>query len=151
MTAYFREAKRSDLEQLVHLLADDSLGKQREDVSQPLNQRYIDAFEAIMMDANNHLLIAVVKERIVGMLQLTLTPYLTHIGSWRCTVEGVRIHPECRGMGLGNEMLERAIVLAKEKGCSLIQLTTDKQRPEAMRFYQRLGFNASHQGMKLHL
>lgn len=150
-TLTYREARREDLEMLVALLANDSLGKQREDISKPLNPQYISAFKAIDKDPHNQLLVAERKKQVVGMLQLTFIPYLTHIGSWRCLIEGVRIHADYRGLGYGEQMFQQAIAVAKAKGCQLVQLTSDKQRPEALRFYEKLGFVASHEGFKLKL
>ena len=89
--------------------------------------------------------------QLVGMLQLTFIPYLTHTGSRRCLIEGVRIHRDHRGRGLGGEFIRWAIRRARERGCSLVQLTSDKQRPDALRFYESLGFVASHEGFKLRL
>ena len=137
--------------QLVSLLADDKLGKLREDTSVPLNARYEELFAAIDSDPNNQLVVAVDRERVMGMMQLTFIPYLTHTGTWRCLIEGVRISSENRGSGLGSRMIEWAITRARERGCGLVQLTTDKQRPDAIRFYQGLGFVASHEGFKLKL
>ena len=154
MKLIFREAAKTDLVDLVNLLADDELGQQREDTSTPLNEAYLQSFKQIMADPNNELIVV---ERdhanpiIVGMLQLTFIPYLTHIGSWRCLIEGVRIHSDFRGTGLGTGFFEWAINRAKEKGCSIIQLTSDKQRPDAIRFYEKLGFSATHEGLKLKL
>ena len=87
----------------------------------------------------------------VAVLQLTFTPYITHQGGWRATIEGVRVDSRLRGSGLGRELFAWAIARARERGCHLVQLTTDKQRPEARRFYESLGFVASHEGMKLKL
>ncbi len=88
---------------------------------------------------------------IVGMLQLTFIPYLSHTGAWRCCVEGVRIQSAYRGHGLGTRFLKWAINRATERQCSLVQLTSDKQRPDAIRFYESLGFKATHEGFKLKL
>ena len=85
------------------------------------------------------------------MLQLTFIPYLTHQGTWRALIEGVRVHKDCRGQGVGRAMFEWAIERARQRGCRMVQLTTAKTRPDALRFYQQLGFVASHEGMKLHL
>ena len=85
------------------------------------------------------------------MLQLTFIPYLTHIGSWRCLIEGVRIHSNFRGQGLGTAFFKWAIERAKSRHCRIVQLTSDKQRPDALRFYQALGFKATHEGFKLTL
>lgn len=151
MTLSFREAAIDDLNELVTLLSNDPLGKQREDSSLPLNQGYLCALESINSDPNNQLLIAEFNNQLVGMLQLTFIPYLTHIGSWRCLIEGVRIEDHYRGKGYGAIMFAQAIKRAKQKGCTLVQLTSDKQRPDALRFYEKLGFTASHEGFKLQI
>ena len=85
------------------------------------------------------------------MLQLTFIPYLTHIGSWRCLIEGVRVHKAHRGKGLGTQFFKWAIARAKQRQCHMVQLTSNKERVDALRFYQNLGFEASHEGFKLQL
>lgn len=145
----FRKARESDVTELVKLLADDVLGVQREDLSTPLNQSYSDSFRSIDADPNNELMIVESNGEIIGMLQLTFIPYLTHIGSWRCLVENVRIAKAYRGKGLGTDFFQWVIKRAEEKQCSIVQLTTDKRRPDAFRFYESLGFEASHEGFKL--
>ena len=147
----FRQAVARDLPRLVAMLADDELGAQREDSSQPLNSSYRSAFDAIDRDPNNALIVAEIDASIVGMMQLTFIPYLTHIGSWRCLIEGVRVHPEYRGQGLGTALIEWAIEAARKRQCRILQLTSDKQRPDALRFYEALGFEATHEGFKLRL
>lgn len=147
----FRQASARDLPRLVAMLADDELGSQREDSSQPLNASYRSAFDAIDRDPNNALIVAEIDASIVGMLQLTFIPYLTYIGSWRCLIEGVRVHPDYRGRGLGTALIEWAIEAARKRQCRILQLTSDKQRPDALRFYESLGFEASHEGFKLRL
>ena len=147
----FRHAVARDLPKLVAMLADDRLGAQREDISLPLNSRYRAAFDAIDRDPNNVLILAETGQSIIGMLQLTFIPYLTHIGSWRCLIEGVRIHPDYRGRGLGTALIEWSIEAARKRQCRIVQLTSDKQRPEALRFYEALGFEATHEGFKLKL
>ena len=147
----FRHAVAQDLPALVAMLADDRLGAQREDSSQPLNSKYRAAFDAIDRDPNNALIVAETGQSIVGMLQLTFIPYLTHTGSWRCLIEGVRIHPDYRGHGLGTTLIKWSIESARKRHCRIIQLTSDKQRPEALRFYEALGFEATHEGFKLKL
>ncbi len=151
MQLSFRRAVNDDLEALVALLADDPLGATRENPSTPLDPRYAQAFAAIDADPNNELILLEADGRLAGMMQLTFIPYLTHTGSWRCLVEGVRVARAFRGRGLGTQMLERAIERARERGCGLVQLTSDKQRPEALRFYEALGFRATHEGFKLRL
>ena len=147
----FRPAVAQDLPRLVAMLANDELGALREDSSDPLNPGYEAAFAAIDRDPNNALIVAEIEHNIVGMLQLTFIPYLTHIGSWRCLIEGVRIHADYRGQGLGTTLLEWAIEAARQRPCQIVQLTSDKQRADALRFYESLGFKATHEGYKLKL
>ena len=149
MNLIFRHATDSDISNLVNLLADDEFGAGREDVSIPLNEKYLEAFQSIDKDPNNELLVVECEGELVGMMQLTFIPYLTHTGSWRCLIEGVRIASEFRGQGLGSELINRAIARAKQRHCSIVQLTSDKQRPGALRFYESLGFRATHEGFKL--
>ena len=147
----FRRANAADLEDIVALLADDELGRRREDPDPPLNPRYIDAFAAIDADRNQFL--AVVEEggEIVGCLQLSFIPGLSRLGLWRGQIESVRIASSRRGGGLGKRMFEWAIDECRKRGCEIVQLTTDKSRADARRFYEQLGFVASHEGMKLAL
>lgn len=147
----FRVATRQDLQAIVQMLADDNLGLKREDPSSPLSRSYHMAFEAIDADPNNELVVAVKGHHIVGVLQITFIPYLTYQGGWRALIEGVRVSKEIRSSGIGRAMFEWAINRAKERGCVLVQLTTDKLRPAALRFYEGFGFVASHEGMKLKL
>ncbi|GGC60470.1 GNAT family N-acetyltransferase [Undibacterium terreum] len=147
----FRKARAADLGSLVALLADDKLGALREDPSLPLSQAYLSAFAAIDSDPNNELVVVEDGGRLLGMMQLTFIPYLTHQGSWRCLIEGVRIHGSYRGQGLGRQFFEWAIQRARDRKCRLLQLTSDKQRPDALRFYESLGFQATHEGFKLPL
>ena len=151
MMLNFRQASRNDIANLVGLLADDELGSTREDDSTPLNQRYTIAFDNINKDPNNELVVVESNRELVGMLQLTFIPYLTHTGSWRCLIEAVRIARNYRGQGLGSQFIKWAIERAVEKQCSIVQLTSDKQRPGALKFYQALGFQATHEGFKLKL
>ena len=151
MNLDFRKAEESDISNLVNLLADDELGAEREDVSIPVNRNYIDAFRCIEQDPNNELTLVECNGELVGMLQLTFIPYLTHTGSWRCLIEGVRISRNYRGQGLGSLFINWAIARASEKHCNIVQLTSDKQRPDAIRFYESLGFRATHEGFKLKL
>ncbi len=147
----FRLAQQEDVTTIVEMLADDPLGAKRERYESPLPQSYYDAFTAICQDPNNELTVATVNEEIVGVLQLTFIPYLTYQGGWRALIEGVRIASKYRSKGIGKEMFLWAIARARERKCHVVQLTTDKKRPEALRFYEKLGFVASHEGMKLHL
>lgn len=148
---HFRKALEADVPEIVALLADDELGRQREDFRDPLPESYLQAFLAIDDDPNQELV--VVEDgslEIIGTLQLTFIPYLTYRGGVRAQVEAVRIKSDRRGKGLGRQLFTWAIARAKERGAHLLQLTTDKQRPEALLFYEQLGFKASHEGLKLH-
>jgi GNAT superfamily N-acetyltransferase len=146
-----RPATRGDVPRIVQLLADDPLGATREQCTDPLPSAYWDAWAAIDADPNQRLVVADDDGTVVGVLQLTFIPGLTRLGSWRAQVEGVRIDRSRRGLRLGEQLLTWAIDEARRRGCQLIQLTTDKQRPDAHRFYERLGFAATHEGMKLRL
>ena len=147
----FREAVRTDLVQIVEMLADDALGAARERPGEPADPAYVDAFDAIERDPNNELIVVDADGEMAGVMQLTFIPYLSRTGSWRCLIEGVRIARSHRGRGLGGDMIRWAIERARERRCRLVQLTSDKQRPEALRFYGELGFVASHEGFKLQL
>lgn len=146
-----RRATRADLPAIVHLLADDSLGAAREADVEPLPAGYDTAFEAIDRDPNQELVVAEVDGRAIGVLQLTFIPYLTYQGSWRALIEGVRVAADRRSGGVGRQLIEWCIERARQRGCRMVQLTSDKSRTGAIRFYQGLGFVASHEGFKLHL
>ncbi len=149
--ASFRRAKMEDLSDIVALLADDSLGVTRERPGPPLDVSYINAFEAIDRDPNQLLAVVEGDGELLGCLQLTFIPGLSRTGMWRGQIESVRIASAFRGEGLGGVMFRWAIDRCRERGCGLVQLTTDKARPDALRFYEGLGFKASHEGMKLAL
>ena len=148
----FRRAVRDDLPSIVRLLADDPLGASREQVTTPLPDAYYAAFDAIDRDPNNELIVAESDSpAVVGVLQMTFVPSLTYRGGWRALIEGVRVAAEVRSGGVGRQLMEWAIGRARERGCHVVQLTSDKSRVDAIRFYQRLGFVASHEGLKLKL
>lgn len=144
----FRRATAADLDAVVALLADDMLGATRE---QPGDPAYAAAFAAIEADPNQFLAVAEQAGRILGCLQISFIPGLSRRGMWRGQIESVRIAASHRGAGLGRRMFEWAIERCRARGCGLVQLTTDKARPDARRFYESLGFTASHEGMKLAL
>jgi GNAT superfamily N-acetyltransferase len=166
MNCEYRAASIDDLPNIVRMLADDFLGQQRELLEDPLPENYVKAFREIEGDPNNELIVAVISDADasdadrsvrapanipVGTMQLTFTPSISFQGGRRCTVESVRVDDKYRGKGIGREMMLWAIERAKEKGCISMQLTTNKDRTDAHRFYANLGFASSHLGMKLKL
>lgn len=145
----FRSARLEDLRALVEMLADDTLGSRRERIGAELPPSYVDAFRAIDADPNNEIVVACLGNRIVASLQITYTPSLSYQGSWRATLESVRTAADLRGRGIGTQLVRHAIDRARARGCGLVQLSTNKLRTEARRFYEKLGFHATHEGMKI--
>ncbi|NBE84997.1 GNAT family N-acetyltransferase [Micromonospora rubida] len=148
-TVIFREAVRADLPAIIALLADDVLGKARDFTE--VDEAYESAFADISADPRNHLVVADDDGALVGCMQITYIPGLGRHGAERSLIEAVRVRADRRGQGLGREMMRWAIDQAERRGCALVQLTTDKTRADAHRFYRNLGFVASHEGMKLAL
>ncbi|MFD4611864.1 GNAT family N-acetyltransferase [Streptomyces sp. NPDC058451] len=144
-----RAAVAADVPAIVAMLADDPLGARRE--SPDDLAPYLAALERLSADPHQHLVVAERKDRVVGTLQLTIIPGLSRRGSTRSIIEAVRIHADERGSGLGTRLIEWAIDTSRHEGCQLVQLTSDRTRTDAHRFYERLGFEASHLGFKLHL
>ena len=145
----FREAVRADLPAIIALLADDVLGKARDFTE--VDEAYEKAFADIAADPRNHLIVADADGELVGCMQITYIPGLGRHGAERSLIESVRVRSDLRGRGVGRDMMTWAIDRARERGCALVQLTTDKSRADAHRFYRNLGFVASHEGMKLAL
>lgn len=145
----YRLATKDDLPKIVELLLDDPLGALREKAESILGEAYYEAFEKIKIDANQELTLVELNGEIVGTYHLTFIQYLTHQGGLRAQVEAVRVASSHRGQGIGKKMFQYASQRAREKGCYMIQLTTDKQRPEAIKFYKSLGYVDTHEGMKL--
>lgn len=147
----FRRATAADLPAIVAILADDDLGRTREDARLPLAPEYLAAFAAVEADPNQFLAVADRKGEVVGTLQLTFIPGLSRKGAWRGQIEAVRVARPLRRSGLGHRLFAWAIEQCRARGCRMVQLTTDKSRPDAHRFYERLGFRATHEGYKLAL
>lgn len=147
----FRLATEADLSTIVHLLADDTLGAEREQDITPLPLAYYQAFSEIAQDPNNELVVAELQQRVVGTAQLTFIPSLTFTGGKRLLVEAVYIDSNFRGQQLGRQLFEWIIARARQQHCRIVQLTTNAQRTDAHRFYYKLGFESTHVGMKLHL
>ncbi|MFE9448735.1 GNAT family N-acetyltransferase [Streptomyces sp. NPDC006739] len=144
-----RRVTAEDLPAIVAMLADDPLGAQRE--SPDDLAPYQAALDRLDADPNQHLVVAVREGRVVGTLQLTVISGLSRKGATRSIIEGVRVHADERGSGLGTQLIEWAVDRSRHQGCRLVQLTSDKTRTDAHRFYERLGFVASHEGFKLQL
>ncbi|ANJ08417.1 GNAT family N-acetyltransferase [Streptomyces parvulus] len=144
-----RRTTAADVPAVVAMLADDPLGAERE--SPDDLAPYVAALERLDADPNQHVVVAVRDGRVVGTLQLTIVPGLSRRGATRSIIEGVRIHADERGGGLGTQLIEWAVDESRRQGCHLVQLTSDKSRTDAHRFYERLGFSASHTGFKLQL
>jgi ribosomal protein S18 acetylase RimI-like enzyme len=145
-----REATQADLSPIVRLLADDALGSQRERYEDPLPAGYLRAFEAIDTDPNNELIV-IERGQILGTLQLIFIPSISFQGSTRAQIESVRVDQPYRNQGIGRTLCLWAVERARLRGCRLVQLSTNKDRMDAHRFYARLGFIASHEGMKYDL
>ncbi len=147
----FRKATKHDVIKIVEMIADDELGKTRENFQIPLQPEYFTAFENIDADQNQELVVLEDENsEIIGTLQLSFIQYLTYRGGIRAQIEAVRIRKDKRGLGIGKTMFEWAIHRAKERNAHVLQLTTDKKRPKAIKFYEDLGFKATHEGMKMH-
>lgn len=148
---HIRIAEKKDVVFIVEMLANDILGQQREDFRIPLPDSYNQAFEEIDSNSAIELFVVEIDGIIRGTFQISFIRDMTYQGGLRATIEAVRVHQEMTGQGIGEGMFHWAIQHAKEKGAHILQLTTDKQRPDAKRFYEKLGFSASHEGMKLKL
>lgn len=144
-----RPATEGDLPAIAVLLADDPLGAARESTDDLTP--YVAALKRLTDDPHQHVVVAVRGGSVVGTLQLTIVPGLSRMGSTRSIIEGVRVHADERGSGLGTRFIEWAIERSRAENCRLVQLTSDVTRVDAHRFYERLGFTASHVGFKLQL
>lgn len=157
MSFGFRNAAWEDLPAIVALLADDELGQGREYTGaatrpEMLPRAYLKAFEAIDADPYHELIVATDEaDAVIGVAHLTFLPSLTHGGSLRAQIEGVRVSSSRRGLGLGEALIKDMIDRASARGCRIVQLTTDRRRPRALAFYEKLGFRGTHVGLKLHL
>jgi GNAT superfamily N-acetyltransferase len=147
----FRLAVRADLPSIVRMLADDDLGSQRERLEDPLPESYYSAFEQINQDPNHELIVAEQNGQVIGTLHLIFLPSVSYRGGLRAQVESVRVDKRFQSQGIGSEMMKWAMERARRRGAHVVQLTTHKSRVDAHRFYERLGFQGSHLGMKISL
>jgi len=146
-----RKARPDDLAAIIQLLSDDVLGKNREQSTPVIDTPYLEAFKKIEADPNQYLMVVLLNAEIVGTCHLTIMPSLTFKGSTRLQIEAVRVSDAYRGQKIGEWMMHAAIDFAKSNGIGMLQLTTNVERPRAKQFYERLGFKATHVGMKLYL
>lgn len=151
MKLTYRLACETDLIDIVRMLSDDELGAAREAFRVPLPTAYLQAFQRIVSDTQQELTVVEAEGKLIATFHLSFIQYLTYQGGTRAQIEAVRVKSGYRGQGIGTEIFEYASQRAKARGAHVLQLTTDKKRPEAKRFYESLGFVASHDGMKLHL
>lgn len=149
----FRKATERDVPEIVKILAEDELGRLRENYKIPLPKTYYEAFEVINSDKNQELIVIESAEtsKIIGTFQLTFIQYLSYKGRSRALLENVMVQKNYQGKGIGKQIIDWCIASAKTKKAHVLQLTSDKQRPLAIQFYEKFGFKASHEGMKLHL
>lgn len=148
---YFRKACEADLATIVALISDDGLGRKRETLGEDPAPEYRAAFAEIARDPNQFMAIAELDGRVIGYMQITFVPGLSRRGALRGQLESVRIASHLRGRGYGEQFFRWAIEHCRRRGCALVQLTTDRQRDDAPRFYEKLGFVHSHRGMKLQI
>ncbi len=146
-----RRATIDDLSSIINLLIEDEFGFEREKISDKLDQRYMDAFALINSDPNQYLMVVEENNQVIATCHLTIMPSLTFTGSTRMQIEAVRVSEKLRGAKIGEWMINQAIAYAKSRSASIIQLTTNIKRPRAKIFYERLGFESTHVGMKLYL
>jgi len=147
----FRRARRDDVAAIVAMLAEDALNPPAEQPGDPLPDAYWRAFDAIEQDPRQLLVVAEIDGQVVGTLQLSFIPYLVNVGGERAQIEAVRVERAHRDAGIGRAMIGWAVDVARARGCRTVQLTTDKRRHDAQRFYASMGFSATHEGMKLPL
>ena len=146
-----RKMQKADLGVVVSLLADDELGRSREDKGEVVHADYLRAFEHIDSDINQYAAIFEINGETIGCLQITFIPGLSRRGSLRGQIEGVRVSRNFRRKGYGAKMIAWAITKCRDRGCRMVQLTSDKKRKNAIQFYEKHGFVLSHQGFKLTL
>jgi ribosomal protein S18 acetylase RimI-like enzyme len=149
MKLSYRKATEQDLTMIVSLLLQDALGKQRENDAGQLDSRYSDAFKKIDQDPHQYLMVVESGQEMIATCHLSMMPSLTFVGTMRMQIEAVRVHEHYRGQGIGEWMMQQAITYGQSKGAGIIQLATNKQRDRAKKFYEKIGFTATHEGMKL--
>ena len=147
----YRPANEADLAFIIGLIVEDGVVATNDDAADALHDDYRKAFAAIAADPNEEMIIAEFEGEPAGCFQLSYLPGLARRGMWRGQIENVHIVAGRRNLGLGGEMIRWAVERCRERGCGMIQLTSNKKRLDAHRFYERLGFTRSHEGFKLYL
>ncbi|GGF65110.1 N-acetyltransferase [Paracoccus acridae] len=145
MKVRFRAAKRDEVPAVVAMLADDVFGKGREKADM---RPYLAAFDAMQAQTGNHLVVGLLDDRIIACYQIVFLPGLSVAAALRAQIEGVRVASDLRGQGIGAQLMADAEARARAAGCTQMQLTTNRARTDAHRFYDRLGFTPSHIGYK---
>ena len=151
MSLTYRKAVAADLPFIVKLLTEDAVRVTDDRPDEPFHPRYVTALRELEADPNQMMMVAMLDGETVGTVQLTFIPGIAGLGTKRCLVEAVHIAPVHRSKGLGSEMIQWAIAQARKRGCGMVQLTSNKKRLDAHRFYERLGFTKSHEGFKYYL
>jgi len=145
-----RKAKIPDLDQVIHLLYDDGLGRDRESISNKYKQKYLSVFSELLESKYFDIFVMEINNEIIGFYQIMYLPHISFKGSKRGQVESVRIRSDSRRSGLGTKLMKHAIEVAGDNGCSILQLTSNKKRKEIGKFYKNLGFSPTHDGYKLY-
>jgi N-acetylglutamate synthase-like GNAT family acetyltransferase len=149
MNLTYRKATEADLEMIISLLLQDEHGIKRENNTKPLASRYFDIFEKIDKDLNQYLMVVESNQEIIATCHLSMMPSLTFVGTMRMQIEAVRVHDQYRGQGVGESMIRQAIKYGQKNGADIIQLTSNRVRSRAIKFYEKIGFISTHVGMKL--
>jgi len=145
-----RKAKNPDLNEVILLLYDDGLGRDRESLSNKYKQKYLSVFSEILESKYFDIFVMVKNNEIIGFYQIMFLPHISFKGSKRGQIESVRIRSDFRRSGLGTKLMKHAIEVARDNGCSILQLTSNKKRNETEKFYKNLGFSPTHDGYKLY-
>ena len=145
-----RKAEIKDLDQVIHLLYDDGLGRDRESISNKYKQKYLSVFSELLESKYFDIFVMEINNEIIGFYQIMYLPHISFKGSKRGQVESVRIRSDFRRNGFGTKLMQHAMEVAKKNGCSILQLTSNKKRKETDKFYKKLGFDPTHLGYKFY-
>ncbi|MDC0857571.1 GNAT family N-acetyltransferase [Rickettsiales bacterium] len=146
-----RKAIRADVQEIVRIIADNTIGKLREAYQENIPEVYYDAFDRICDDKNQLLIVAIYKNKVVGTLQISFIQNMSVQGAYRALIESMHVDSNFRGQNIGSFMMNWAIETAKAKKCNIVQLTSNKERQKAHNFYRKFGFVATHEGFKMPL